>query len=179
MSLHFRMPLKHHQRLRVRHRQRSQEQRVHITENRRVRANAQCQRHDRQKTECLARSHRAKCVAHILNKLFKQCPTPRRPRVFLHQSVVPQVSSRCVSCFFLGQSISAPLIGFFLLMKLQLFLQFCFLLLAERQPTEFFEKRTHCASSSPGLRINPIARENAFHLECSLVNCFRPRFVNW
>src|SRR5207245_5380562 len=97
---------------------------------------------------------------------------------FAYQSDVSQIAVGNPSRLVLGQSLCLTLFSFLIEMKLQFLAQLVVLAAALRPPTQLPEKRGHSPSTSTGFKSNPMARENAFHFECSLASCLRPRGVS-
>ena len=173
----FAPPLRHHQRRRVRHRQRAQQDRVHEAVDRRVRADSERERHGGQQREHAVLEHRPQAVPDVLRQLLEQDPRPQRARVFPQERHVAKVAARGPSRLLFRQSVGLAFIRFLGKMELQLLAELVFLAPPLHPPCEFSKERGHRPSSSTGFNSNPMARANASHLDCSLVNCFRPRGV--
>jgi len=62
-------------------------------------------------------------------------------------------------------------------LALKFIVEFGFLDTPFGQPTQLAKERAHEPSWPAGSRINPIARANACHFDCSAKSCFRPSAV--
>jgi hypothetical protein len=132
--------------LRVAHRQRAHQQRVHEAEDRRVRADAERQREDREKAERLVGDEHAHAVAQVLPELLDERPRPRRARVLAHDREVAEVASSGAASVVEGKTVGDALVGFLVEMELQFFLELGVLPATASQPAQFAQERVHLST---------------------------------
>ena len=158
---------------------RTEQHSIDHAEYRRVCADAEGEGEDGDGGEAGGLAQHAEAEANVLQELLEPNETPHLACLFFDAGHIAKFAQRRITCFFLRRPLRLALLGLLLQMKLKLLLQLLFFPAPLRQPAQLPEECIHRASRSPGLKINPMARENAFHFECSLANCFRPRVVSW
>ena len=177
VGVRFTTPFHHHQRRGVRHGQRAQQDGVHEAVDRRVRTDSKRERQCGQGGEHPVLEHRPQAVADVLTELLERDPRPERASVFLHERWVAQVESGRQSGLVRRQPDGLPCIRLFAQMELQLFVELVFHAPPLQPPRELPKQRGHRPSSPSGFSSKPMARANASHLDCSLINCFPPKGV--
>src|SRR5205823_1582361 len=116
-------------------------------------------------------------IAQITPRILEQRPPPRGARILLHQHEVAQIATRRPSGLVLRHSEGLTLFRFLPQVELEFLAEFGFHAIPPRQPTQLAKERAHDPSWPAGSRINPIARANAFHFDCSAKSCLRPSAV--
>src|SRR5207237_9767629 len=111
-----------------------------------------------------------------LSTISTKCTAAMRSHSHALQPAVSQVAAASPSRLVVPQPIGSTLFSFFIEVELKLLPTFVLFATPLSPPPQLLKKGGHPFSST-GFSSNPIARENACHLDCSAKSCLRPSAV--